>query len=55
MNVLGVMDSLEEPEQHLAIDQMGCPDRDGGEQFEQLAGAAGLEFEEPLQILAVVV
>ena len=55
MDVVGLMDPLEKAGERLAIDQMRGPDRHGGEQLEQLAGAAGLQLEQPLEVAPVIV
>ena len=46
----------QEAEQHLPVHQEPRgPDLDGREHLEQFAGGAGLEFEEPFEIAAIVV
>ena len=48
-------DTIQKAGQRLALDQPGGPDRNGGEQLQELLGSAGLQLEEPLEVVAVVV
>jgi hypothetical protein len=54
-NVVGFADAFEEGGEDFTLDEAGGADLDGWQEFEELLGGAGLEFEEGFEVAAVVV
>jgi hypothetical protein len=54
-DIVGVPRPVEEVPESLTLDQPGGADGDGREEGQQLLGGAGLQFEELLEIAAVIV